>query len=157
MLTEEKPAALGRFLDEACALARLQHPGLVQIFDCGFLPEGGAFLAMELLDGELLQDRLGRTGPLPLDEMIEVTRQLAEALEVVHDAGLVHRDIKPANIFLLEERGRLRVKLLDFGVAKQVSAPGGRSRTGPGLLVGTPYYMSPEQCRGRDVDHRTDY
>src|SRR5437016_3402324 len=136
MPDEEEPQVLERFLDEARLLSKLSHPGLVRIYDCGILPQGGAFLAMELLQGELLHDRVHRRGRLPLDEITDIIRQLADALEVVHDAGLVHRDIKPTNIFLVEGG----VKLLDFGVAKQLDA---RPRTAPGMLLGTPYYMAP--------------
>jgi tRNA A-37 threonylcarbamoyl transferase component Bud32 len=150
MPEEEQPQILERFLDEARLLARLSHPGLVHIYDCGILPQGGAFLAMELLEGELLHDRMRRRGRLALDEMVDIVRQLTDALEVVHDAGLIHRDIKPTNIFLVGDR----VKLLDFGVAKQLDA---RPRTLPGQLLGTPYYMSPEQCRGdAHMDRRSD-
>jgi serine/threonine-protein kinase len=150
MPPEEDPAVIDRFLDEARLLSRLSHPGLARIFDCGILPQGGAFLAMELLHGELLHHRLRRLGRLPLSELVDIIRQLADALEVVHDAGLVHRDIKPSNILLVGDR----VKLLDFGVAKRLDA---RPRTAPGMLLGTPYYMSPEQCRGaRHIDRRSD-
>jgi serine/threonine-protein kinase len=150
MPPEENPAVIDRFLDEARLLSRLSHPGLVRIFDCGVLPQGGAFLAMELLEGEPLSRRLARLGRLPLTELVDIIGQLAGALEVVHDAGLVHRDIKPSNIMLVGDR----VKLLDFGVAKRLEA---RPRTAPGMLLGTPYYMSPEQCRGaRHIDRRSD-
>ncbi len=110
---------------------------------------------MELLDGELLAARMMREPRLTLVEMVEVTRQLCDALEIVHDAGLIHRDVKPSNIFLVQERGQLRVKLLDFGVAKRLGPE--VARTAPGALLGTPVYMSPEQCRGEpSIDRRAD-
>jgi serine/threonine-protein kinase len=141
--------SIERFLDEARVLARLSHPGLVKIYDSDLLAGDGAYLAMELLEGESLQSRLARAGRLTLGEMVDIVGQLAQALEVVHDAGLVHRDLKPSNIFLCGDR----VKLLDFGIAKQLGKP----RTAPGTLLGTPYYMPPEQCRGEpNVDRRAD-
>jgi serine/threonine-protein kinase len=154
MPAAEDPAVMERFLDEARLLSRLSHPGLVHISDCGYLPQGGAFLAMELLEGELLQKRMQRLARLPLAEMVDIVRQLADALEVVHDAGLVHRDIKPSNIVLVKDEGQMRVKLLDFGVAKRTD---GKGRTLPGMLLGTPFYMAPEQCRGQlSIDRRAD-
>jgi eukaryotic-like serine/threonine-protein kinase len=146
--------ALDRFLAEARDMAALRHPGLVEIYDCALMTGDSAWLAMELLEGESLAERLRRDKRLTLEEIVDIIGQLADALEAVHDAGLVHRDLKPANVFLIGERGQLRVKLLDFGVAKHLEAP---VRTAPGALLGTPYYMSPEQCRGEaTVDRRSD-
>jgi serine/threonine-protein kinase len=143
------PKGTARFLDEARALSQLSHPGLVKIYECELLEGGGAWLAMEMLEGEVLRARLTRMGKLPFVEILDIVQQLADALACVHEAGLVHRDLKPSNIFLAGDR----VKLLDFGLAKHAD----RKRTAPGDILGTPYYMPPEQCRGLpDIDRRAD-
>jgi tRNA A-37 threonylcarbamoyl transferase component Bud32 len=151
-----EPERVERFLDEARAASSIRHPGVVEIYDCGRDPAGRTYIAMERLHGETLHARLRRTVPT-LGETIEIVRQLAEALATAHAAGIVHRDLKPENIFLAEEAGEVRVKILDFGIAR--CAPelrGAKTLSGAGLF-GTPPYMSPEQCDGSaTIDHRTD-
>jgi serine/threonine-protein kinase len=153
---------LSRFFTEARATSSIDHPGIVQILDCDVHPSGRAYIVMEYLHGESLRAALGRVGPLTHDlpTAADVLAQAAEAVGAAHDKGIVHRDLKPDNIYLLAtpERGRVPVKILDFGIAKLLmSDPDAMSRTRTGHLLGTPLYMSPEQCRSAaTVDHRTD-
>src|SRR3954447_19191242 len=159
-LTDE-PGAGERFQREARAIAALQHPNICTVHDVGEMSDGHAFLVMELLQGETLQQRLAR-GPLDGPGILNVGIALADALDAAHAAGLIHRDIKPANI-LLSTRGP---KILDFGLAKadlsqspwisdELTAAG-TLVTAPGTTVGTVAYMSPEQLRGEELDARTD-
>ncbi len=145
---EEDSDAVPRFLREARAVSKLDHPNICTVYEIGETPEGGLFIAMACYDGETLKNRLQR-GPLPVAEALEITRQIALGLREAHAAEIVHRDIKPANIFLTEEG---RVKVLDFGLAKVGGEP---SLTRTGSSIGTPYYMAPEQILG-DVDARSD-
>lgn len=156
------PAALRRFDAEAKAVARLQSRHVVQVYDNGSLEDGTPYIAMELLSGESLQQRVDRVGPLSLVETVSILAQCCRALSRAHAMGIVHRDIKPDNIFLAreaDEDGEV-VKILDFGVAKVAMAAGkegDQSVTKTGSVLGTPLYMSPEQARGlKTVDHRTD-
>jgi TolB-like protein/predicted Ser/Thr protein kinase len=151
--------ALERFQREARAAAALNHPNICTIYEVGEY-EGQPFLAMELLEGETLEQRLSAQ-PLKVNEILELAIPIALALEAAHAKGIVHRDIKPANIFLTQERG---VKILDFGLAKVERAGGpstaslvpAESLTAAGGVVGTVHYMSPEQALGERVDARTD-
>src|SRR5262249_6614142 len=139
------------FLREARAAAALKHDHVVTIYQVGE-DRGAPFLAMELLEGESLDDRLLRQGKLPIPEALRVGREVAEGLQAAHDKGLIHRDVKPANVCLEGARGR--VKILDFGLAR---APAGEPQlTQLGAIVGTPAYMAPEQAVGRPVDPRCD-
>jgi hypothetical protein len=145
------PAARQRFLREARATAALQHDHVVRIYQVG--EEGGVpFLAMELLEGEPLEARLQREGKLPYPELLRVGREVAAGLAAAHERGLIHRDVKPANVWL--EAGGGRVKLLDFGLVRQLRAEGTLTREG--TVLGTPGYLAPEQLRGRPVDARGD-
>ncbi|WP_394840844.1 protein kinase [Pendulispora brunnea] len=140
-----------RFTREASVLSQLRHPGIVSYIDHGTTPQGEAFLVMEWLEGEDLDQRLARQG-LTLPETVTVFRQIAEALSAAHRHGIVHRDLKPENIFLVG-RHLDKVSLLDFGVARLVSS----ELTAAGLAVGTPLYMAPEQARGeRNVGPAAD-
>ncbi|HEY2383801.1 MAG TPA: protein kinase [Terriglobia bacterium] len=154
------PDRRARFEREAQAIASLSHPNILAIFDTG-IHDGQLFIVTELLEGETLREHDGR---LPVRRAIEIGVQIARGLTAAHDKGLVHRDLKPENIFLLADG---QVKILDFGLARQTSlasaaatgvtaAPTAAGVTDPGMAVGTAGYMSPEQVRGAEVDHRTD-
>lgn len=152
--TTESERAARRFVEEAKSLAKVRHPSLVQVHDAGELPEGILFIQMEYLAGETLRARSEREHRLPLPLVLSLGTQLAAALKVVHDAGLVHRDIKPGNVFLVPDADvaeGIRAKLLDFGLAqvkRNVGLGGGgeRSAATSGVPQGTARYMSPEQC-----------
>ena len=164
------PERLARFEREAKVLASLNHPGIAHLygFDSATLEDGSSvhFLAMELVPGEDLAERLTR-GKLPVEEAIEIAKQIAEALEQAHAHGIVHRDLKPANVKLTPDG---KVKVLDFGLAKPSAAEPGagfaedlsqsptlaHTGTAAGIVLGTAPYMSPEQARGKAVDRRTD-
>jgi serine/threonine protein kinase len=155
----KRTGAVRRFLCEAQISARIDDPHIVRVLDCvvrrGSESAQSAFIVMELLEGEDLGLRLRRLDRLSLDETSAIVHQVACALESAHEIGIVHRDVKPENVFLSARAGRLHVKLLDFGVAKDVGST--LVLTAGGLTVGTPLYMSPEQSRGdRDVDARSD-
>jgi tetratricopeptide (TPR) repeat protein len=143
-----------RFLREAQALASLDHPNIVSIFDAqvdGPVP----FLVMPLLRGEPLSSRLEREEQLPPAEVVRIAREVLAGLAVIHDKGFVHRDVKPANIWLEEPTGRVR--LIDLGIAGLGdSGDATRDLTAPGVQIGTPAYMSPEQFESRPIDARTD-
>jgi eukaryotic-like serine/threonine-protein kinase len=148
---------VSRFQAEAKAVNQIRHRNIIDIFSFGQLRDGRCYYVMELLDGEPLDRRLA-AGPLPLQHALPILRPLARALDAAHGKGIAHRDLKPENVFLARDsEGVLCPKLLDFGIAKLL-APDLQvmHRTGTGVPIGTPYYMSPEQCRGREVDHRTD-
>ncbi len=145
-----------RFVQEARAVNQIKHHNIVDIFALGELPDGRAYCVMELLVGETLKDRL-RHGSPSYEETVAILSQICEGLEAAHRANVVHRDLKPDNVFLLEGGRGPVVKILDFGIAKLLdseTAPAQRTRAG--ILMGTPEYMSPEQCSGREVDARAD-
>src|SRR5688500_14580142 len=152
------PEALARFRHEAHAAAALRSPHVVQILDYG-VDGDTPFMVMELLDGESLADRLARRGSLSLQETSRILSQVARAVAKAHSFGIVHRDLKPDNIFLVSNDDEDVAKVLDFGIAKATRDVTGSAgmMTGTGVMLGTPYYMSPEQAAGkREVDHRTD-
>src|SRR5579859_1114397 len=159
--------ALDRFLLEARAASALNHPNICTIYAVekatGENAGSPSFIAMELLEGQNLAQKLV-SGPLPVDRLLDISIQLADALDAAHAKGIIHRDIKPANIFLTP---RGQVKVLDFGLAKltrpemQMTTIGATQDlpahlTSPGATVGTIAYMSPEQARGEELDARTD-
>jgi serine/threonine protein kinase len=145
-----------RFEREAQSAAQIRSPHVVQILDHGVF-DGTPYIAMELLEGEDLASRLRRVGRLAPRATVAIASQVARALTKAHAAGLVHRDLKPANIFLVRDDDHDLAKVLDFGVAKSNAADTGGGSTKTGSLLGTPYYMSPEQARGtKAVDHRSD-
>jgi serine/threonine-protein kinase len=147
----------GRFLREAKNTARVQHPNIVQVFDLGRTDEGALYLVMELLDGESLSARMRREGAMSPARAVYIARQICDALEVAHTAGVIHRDLKPANVMLLSRGGDDSfVKVLDFGVAKSYSPDQQTQLTHVGMLVGTVDYMAPEQIMGKKLDGRAD-
>lgn len=165
----EDAAMAARFVDEARAVNRIAHPNIVDIFGFGALPDGRKYCVMELLTGETLGANLERCGRLSVSEATEILTQVASALDAAHAASIVHRDLKPDNIFLCRVArasfdsdsasgaglaGGVKVKLLDFGIAQ--IADGLHQRTGSNMMLGTPAYMSPEQCQGAQVDFRSD-
>jgi serine/threonine protein kinase len=152
----EQPELVKRFLGEAVAASRINHPGVTTIFDYGHDRTGVPYLVMEYLDGQSLAERLA-VETLGAGEFLEISRQIATILEAAHAHGIVHRDLKPDNIFVVGEGERVTVKILDFGVAKfQHDDLYLLRTTKAGQVLGTPYYMSPEQCGGGEVDHRSD-
>ncbi len=155
-----RPDVVNRFFNEARAVTSISDPGIVQVFDFGYHTDGSAFIVMELLEGEALDARLRRIGRFEALQALRLTRQVAASLAVVHERQIVHRDLKPENIFLVrdaEVASGERSKILDFGIAKLSEDQSGTSKTRTGVLMGTPVYMSPEQCRGlSDLDHRSD-
>jgi eukaryotic-like serine/threonine-protein kinase len=152
-----------RFFNEARAVNDIGHPNIVDIIDYGVVQAQGygpnfVYFIMEFLQGESLAALLAREAPLDPARALHIALQVADALAASHQKGIVHRDLKPDNVYLIP-RGRERdfVKLLDFGIAKLTGDQGGSKRTRTGIVMGTPAYMSPEQCEGRgNIDHRTD-
>ena len=155
-------AMVERFMNEARAANAIRHPNIIDIIDVGRASSGVPYLMMEFLDGMTLSQRIAQVGKLGLGEALEIAQQTAGALGAAHGKGIVHRDLKPDNLFLLADdsvAGGARVKVLDFGIAKlRGDLTNLSARTQAGALMGTPPYMSPEQCRGLvdEVDHRTD-
>lgn len=142
-----------RFLREARSAAAIKHSNVCEITDFGYLPDGRPFFAMELLRGKSLSWWLEKGGPMPVAAGVQVVRQVASVLDAAHQLGIVHRDLKPENVIVNDATSGQGVKVVDFGLA-QIA---GQSRlTRPGVVFGTPHYMSPEQAMGGTVDHRAD-
>jgi serine/threonine protein kinase len=145
-----------RFLREARTMAKLRHPRAAMIFDAGSLPDGRHFIIMEFVEGETLSEALAQQGRFSFEQAVRIATQICDVLEEAHRLGIIHRDLKPSNI-MLNERG---VCVLDFGVAKVLASSAEstatHASTGSGKLVGTPRYMSPEQCLGQRVGARSD-
>jgi serine/threonine-protein kinase len=157
----KKRVAVKRFQQEARAAGAIGHPNICEVYDLGLLDDGSPYLVMEKLVGETLSDRIAKEGGLPFDEVVAVVAQVLSGLIAAHEKGIVHRDIKPENIFLARRAGAPPIiKLLDFGVSKMLPEfQNGEDfdLTRTGMVMGTPYYMSPEQARGeRNLDGRVD-
>ena len=153
--------AVTRFEREARAAGRIGSEHVLQIFDVGSLPDGSRFMVSELLDGETLASRLQRVTRMSAHELLPIAQQLLTGLIAAHKAGVLHRDLKPDNIFLVRNRTGVAdfVKIIDFGIAKfqQATQDDGLKMTKTGMVVGTPYYLSPEQARGTgEADARSD-
>jgi serine/threonine-protein kinase len=159
-----KKVAVKRFHQEARAAGGIGHPNICEVFDFGTLGDGSPYLVMERLKGETLASRIANEGGLPFLDVVDVVMQVLSGLAAAHERGILHRDIKPENVFLAERAGYPAIaKLLDFGVSKII--PGAAvgewddetDLTKTGMVMGTPYYMSPEQARGdRNLDGRVD-
>ena len=151
-----------RFLNEARAASAIRHPNIIEVFDAGVTPEGAPYILMEFLEGVSLQKRLLDVGRMSIPQVLDIANQAGSALAAAHTAGIVHRDLKPENLFLVPDRAMPcgeRVKVLDFGIAKMKhgGSKGGTLKTQTGLIMGSPAYMSPEQCKdSADVDLRSD-
>jgi serine/threonine-protein kinase len=154
----QKQDVVTRFFNEARAATAIRHPGIIEVYDFGWTPDGAAFIVMERLEGETLARRARQR--LRWSAVLAIARQIAGALAAAHAKGIVHRDLKPDNVFLVpdpEVPGGERIKLLDFGIAKlAVDTTSSSNVTKTGAVMGTPTYMAPEQCRGVTVDHRAD-
>ncbi|MGC4094413.1 MAG: serine/threonine-protein kinase [Polyangiaceae bacterium] len=151
--------AVARFEREAQAAGRIGSEHIVEVLDLGSLPSGARYLVMEFMDGDSLNHRIKSRGRLSAQELYPIVCQLLEALSAAHGAGIVHRDLKPDNVFLLNNRRGSKdfVKLLDFGISKFSDLSNTFSMTRTGAVMGTPYYMAPEQAKGtRELDQRVD-
>jgi len=160
-LQAKRPVAVKRFHQEARAAGAIGHPNICEVYDLGTLDDGSPYLVMERLRGETLADRIQREGGLPFGDVIDGMTEVLSALTAAHEKGIVHRDIKPENVFLTKRSGVAPIaKLLDFGVSKILAMSGHDEElalTRTGMVMGTPFYMSPEQARGdRDLDARVD-
>jgi serine/threonine-protein kinase len=158
-----RPEIRERFLREGYAANRVNHSGVVKVLDDDIIEsgpdEGGAFLVMELLEGQSVEDRLEKGPPIAERELLAIMRAVLDVLDAAHKAGVVHRDLKPENLFLAHDPekpdAKPRIKILDFGLARLAE---GSNKTMAGVAIGTPSYMPPEQAAGRvfEVDHRSD-
>ncbi len=142
-----------RFKAEAKTLAALNHPGLVRVYDLGIHENTVPYYSMDYLDGETLEELLVRKGPQNIENTIAIFLAVLDALAYAHRNNVVHRDIKPANIFICKSQ---EIKILDFGISKLVGEKRNQELTAIGEVFGSPYYMSPEQCRGEQIDLRSD-
>jgi serine/threonine protein kinase len=153
------PDVVARFVNEASAISRIGHEHIVDVTDFGRTPDGDFYFTMEYLEGEPLSELISREAPIEPARALEIAAQIADALSASHAHGVVHRDLKPENIFLVA-RGQdpAFVKVLDFGLAKLLDGDGAAAhQTRTGIVMGTPYYMAPEQCEGRaELDGRAD-
>jgi len=157
----ETAEAVQRFEREAQAAGRIGSEHIVEVLDLGNLASGDRYMVMEFMDGDSLSARIHARGRIPPTELYPIAHQLLAALAAAHGAGIIHRDLKPDNVYLLRSRSGVSdfVKLLDFGISKfnQLSGDSGFSMTRTGAVMGTPYYMAPEQAKGaKDMDHRVD-
>ena len=153
-----KADVVQRFEREAQAAGRIGSEHIVEVLDLGTASDGERYMVMEFLEGESLGERIRRKQRLSPQEIVPILHEILEGLEAAHGAGIVHRDLKPDNVFLLHSRAGRRdyVKILDFGVSKFATLESDLSMTKSGAVMGTPFYMSPEQARGQEVDGRSD-
>jgi formylglycine-generating enzyme required for sulfatase activity len=156
----EDPELVKRFENEAASAGRIQHPNVVMVYESRVTSDGRLYLAMEYVEGKTLRQMIAERGTLPLSETVEITRQICLGLGTAHRLGVVHRDIKPDNIMVTPEAdAKPLVKVLDFGIARLGEAVGDGTQTKTGVIMGTPYYMSPEQALGNTagkIDLRSD-
>src|SRR3954471_11946625 len=145
------PPMIERFHREAITASQIGHEGIAQVTDLGTSGEGEPFLVMEYLEGESLASRLKATGPLAVEDACELGCAILSPLAAAHHAGIIHRDLKPDNVFLVRQSRGEMVKLLDFGISRAAGLESEFRLTTTGLVLGTPYYMSPEQARGDNV------
>jgi eukaryotic-like serine/threonine-protein kinase len=148
--------AIKRFRLEAKAAGRIHHPNAIRVTDFGVTPERIVYLVMEIVEGRSLRDLMNLEGPLPYRRTFNIVRQVCGAVEAAHRGGIIHRDLKPDNINIEKVSSFDRVKVLDFGIAKLKEANPDAYLTQAGTLIGTPQYMSPEQCQGKHLDPRSD-
>jgi tRNA A-37 threonylcarbamoyl transferase component Bud32 len=155
---DEALNAIERFEREAQAAGQIGSDHIMEVYDLGELENGDRFMVIEYLDGETLNDRLMRTGPMTPEKLVPVARQICRGLSAAHAAGIIHRDLKPDNIFVVNEKAGQQdfVKLIDFGISKFQTLSDNMKVTRTGTVMGTPYYMSPEQANGTDIDARSD-
>jgi serine/threonine-protein kinase len=146
----DEAAMVERFKREASAARKVSSPNVVRIHDLGEARPGLLYLSMEYVVGRTLSDVIAARGLVPIADCVDIIAQICVGLAAAHDAGVIHRDLKPGNVLVGE---RNAVKIIDFGLAKATAADG---MTATGMLMGTPYYMSPEQVRGRRVDAASD-
>jgi len=154
-----EPSAVRRFKREARAASRIGHPNIVDVTDSGTTEDGAVYFVMEYLEGRDLSQTVEEEGPLPAARSVAIAREICQALMAAHKAGILHRDLKPENVFLIERDGKRDfVKVLDFGIAKTMEAVSDRvgRLTNPGVAMGTPEYMAPEQAAGLAIDARAD-
>ena len=142
------PPMVERFHREAITASQIGHEGIAQVTDIGTSSDGEPFLVMEYLEGESLASRLRTSGPLAIEDACELGCAILSPLAAAHRAGIVHRDLKPDNVFLVRQSRGEMVKLLDFGISRSPGLDSEFRLTSTGLVLGTPYYMSPEQARG---------
>lgn len=146
-----------RFAREARLAGSLRHANIVEVYEVGRLEDGRAFLAMELLEGETLEDRLERKGPFSIQEAMRVGSEVLFGLAIAHENQIVHRDLRPQNIFLANVRGEEVVKLVDFGVSRRFGSQNDSLLTQPGTVLGGVQYIAPEQLyEDGEIDQRTD-
>src|SRR5438309_2120684 len=157
IVTDPDEKAKRRFVREAVTASQLSHPNVAVVYEAGETDDGTAFIAMQYVEGETLRDRLLR-GPMPIEEVVRLATEVADALDEAHQRGIVHRDIKPGNI-MIDARGH--AKVLDFGIAKRIDVANTHestavAETAAGMFIGTLQYVSPEQASGGVVDQRSD-
>jgi serine/threonine protein kinase/Tfp pilus assembly protein PilF len=151
------PDKVMRFQREAEAASKFNHPSIPSVYDFGSLPNGQPYMVMAYVDGRSLAEIIAEDGPMSIDDALDIFSQTAAGLSVAHERGIIHRDVKPSNILLTKEKRE--VKILDFGLAKLIDSGDGKplaTLTQAGHTIGTPAYMSPEQCLGLELDARSD-